>query len=183
MTFVVDGTNGLTFNDATTQSSTATNASNISSGTLGKARLPTGSVLQVVSVSSNSTYSANSTSATATGFIGSITPTSSSSKILISISGGQFRYSPTGGQEMHERLYRSIGGGAYSLIVGDLTEIVISPSNSIMALPHSMVYLDSPATTSSVSYQPYINCSAGPITTYFNLASVYVTMTLMEIAA
>ena len=48
MTFVVDGTNGLTFNDATTQSSTATNASNISSGTLGKARLPTGSVLQVV---------------------------------------------------------------------------------------------------------------------------------------
>jgi hypothetical protein len=48
MTFVVDGTNGLTFNDATTQASTATNASNISSGTLGKARLPAGSVLQVV---------------------------------------------------------------------------------------------------------------------------------------
>jgi len=147
-----------------------------------KATLPTGSVLQVVQTVTNSTYSANSTSATATGFIGSITPTSASSKILISINGGQFRYSPSGGQEMHERLYRSIGGGGYSIIVGDLTEIIISPANSIMAIPHSLVYLDSPATTSSVSYQPYINSSAGPITTYFNLASAYVTMTLMEIA-
>ena len=80
-------------------------------------------------------------------------------------------------------MYRSIGGGAYSIIVGDLTEIMISPANSIMAIPHSVVYLDSPATTSSVSYQPYINSNSGPVLTYFNLASVYVTMTLMEIAA
>jgi hypothetical protein len=151
--------------------------------TIPKATLPTGSVLQVVQTVTNSTYSANSNSPTATGFIGSITPTSASSKILVSINGGQFRYSPSGGQEMHERLYRSIGGSAYSIIIGDLTEIVISPANSIMAIPHSLVYLDSPATTSSVSYQPYINSTSGPITTYFNLASVYVTMTLMEISA
>jgi hypothetical protein len=155
----------------------------ITNGKVVTAAQPTGAVLQVVQVVTNSTYSTNSTSPTATGFIGSITPTSASSKILISINGGQFRYSPSGGQEIHERLYRSIGGGGYSIIIGDLAEIVISPANSIMAIPHSLVYLDSPATTSSVSYQPYINSNAGPITTYFNLASVYVTMTLMEIAA
>jgi hypothetical protein len=183
MTVIIDGTAGITFPDTSVQAVNATNASNISSGTLGKARLPTGSVLQVVQTITNTTYSANSNSPTATGFIGSITPTSASSKILITISGGQFRYSPTGGQEMHERLYRSINGGAYSIIVGDLTEIVISPANSIMAIPHSLSYLDSPTTTFSVSYQPYINSTSGPITTYFNLASVYVTMTLMEIAA
>jgi len=153
------------------------------SGKLVTSAQPTGAVLQVVQTVTNSTYSVNSTSMTATGFIGSITPTSASSKILISINGGQFRYSPSGGQEMHERLYRSIGGGGYSIIVGDLTEIIISPANSIMAVPHSLVYLDSPATTSSVSYQPYLKSTSGPITTYFNLASVYVTMTLMEISA
>jgi hypothetical protein len=161
------------------------NATLITSGTLPGARLPAGSVLQVVQTVTNSTYSVNTTSATASGFIGTITPTSSSSKILVSINGGQFRYSPSAGQETHVRMYRSIGGGAYSIIsaIGDLTEILISPANSVLAIPHSFSYLDSPATTSSVSYQPYINSNSGPITTYFNLASVYVTMTLMEIAA
>ena len=151
--------------------------------TLPRGTLPTGSVLQVVQTVTNSTYSVNSTSMTATGFIGSITPTSASSKILVSINGGQFRYNPTGGAEMQELLYRSIGGGGYSQIVGDLTEIIISPANGIFAVPHSLVYLDSPATTSSVSYQPYLKSTSGPITTYFNLNAVYVTMTLMEISA
>jgi hypothetical protein len=183
MTFVVDGTNGLTFNDATTQSSTATNASNISSGTLGKARLPTGSVLQVVQVTTNSSYSVNSTSWTATGFTGSITPTSATSKILMCLSGGQFRYSPSSGQEMWLQVYRSIGGGAYSSLVGDIQEIVISPANTIMAIPHSLQYLDSPATTSAITYQPYMKSNSGPILSYFNLGSVYVYMTLLEISA
>jgi len=175
---------GLLAGSITSSQITSVSASTLTgTQTIPKATLPTGAVLQVVQTVTNSTYSANSNSPTATGFIGSITPTSASSKILVSINGGQFRYSPTGLQEMHERLYRSIGGGAYSIIVGDLTEIVISPANNIMAIPHSLVYLDSPATTSSVSYQPYINSTSGPITTYFNLASVYVTMTLMEISA
>ena len=83
MTFVVDGTNGLTFNDATTQSSTATNASNISSGTLGKARLPTGSVLQVVNASYGTQATTASSSYSDTGLTATITPTSATSKILV----------------------------------------------------------------------------------------------------
>ena len=95
MTFVVDGTNGLTFNDATTQSSTATNASNISSGTLGKARLPTGSVLQVVNATTNSFLSTTNTiplddtipqnTEGAEFLTCSITPISASSKLYISV--------------------------------------------------------------------------------------------------
>ena len=81
------------------------------------------------------------------------------------------------------QLYRSIGGGAYSSTQGDIQEIVISPANSIISVPHSLLYLDSPATTSAVSYQPYIKSNSGPVTTYFNLSSCYVTMTLTEIAA
>lgn len=59
MTFIVDGTTGLTFNDSSTQNVTALNASNISAGTLGKARLPTGSVLQVISNNWNTHLSYN----------------------------------------------------------------------------------------------------------------------------
>jgi hypothetical protein len=107
--------------------------------------LPAGAVLQVVSAVKTDTFSMNSNTFTdITGYSVSITPTSASSKILVSINGGQFRYSPSGGQEMHERLYRSIGGGSYSIIIGDLIEIVIAPSNGILAIPHSFVYLDSP---------------------------------------
>ena len=86
MTFVVDGTNGLTFNDATTQSSTATNASNISSGTLGKARLPTGSVVQVQnSYGSTVVAIANSGSGRVYADLLTIsyTPVSASNKIVL----------------------------------------------------------------------------------------------------
>jgi hypothetical protein len=175
MALVLDGNGTMTVGNG--------DITGITRGAIESTAIGAGAVLQVVQTVTNSTYSVNSTSMTATGFIGTITPTSASSKILVSINGGQFRYSPTAGQEMQEQLYRSIGGGAYSIIVGDLIEIVIAPSNGILAIPHSFVYLDSPATTSSVSYQPYLKSNAGPVTTYFNLASVYVTMTLMEIAA
>ena len=175
MALVLDGNGTMTVGNG--------DITGLVAGALPSTVIGAGAVLQVVQVITNSTYSVNTTTPTASGFIGSITPTSSSSKILISLNGGQWRYSPTAGQESHGRMYRSIGGGAYSIIVGDLTEIMISPANTIMAIPHSVVYLDSPATTSSVSYQPYINSNSGPVLTYFNLASVYVTMTLMEIAA
>ena len=101
MTFVVDGTNGLTFNDATTQSSTATNASNISSGTLGKARLPTGSVLQVVqtnytqqlSLAGSNSGGTNTTEASQ--FRCAITLSSASSKVLVHFMKRKTVVSPT----------------------------------------------------------------------------------------
>jgi hypothetical protein len=48
MTFKVDGINGLTFADNSTQNVTALNASNITAGTLDRARLSAGSILQVI---------------------------------------------------------------------------------------------------------------------------------------
>ena len=81
MTFKVDGINGLTFADNSTQNVTALNAANITSGTLGKARLPTGSVLQVVRYEITSRTTFNSSGFT-TAFSTSITPTSTNSKLL-----------------------------------------------------------------------------------------------------
>jgi hypothetical protein len=84
MTFKVDGINGLTFADNSTQNVTALNAANISAGTLGKARLPTGSVLQVVSTNISSSFSASSTSFThVTTHSLSITTTVANSRIVL----------------------------------------------------------------------------------------------------
>ena len=82
MTVKVDGINGLTFADNSTQNVTALNASNITSGTLGKARLPTGSVLQVVQASST-TVVTTTTTTYADLFSLSITPNFTSSRIML----------------------------------------------------------------------------------------------------
>jgi hypothetical protein len=178
MTFVVDGTNGLTFNDATTQSSTATNASNISSGTLGKARLPTGSVLQVVNATYSTSFSTTSTSFQATGLTASITPSSSSSKILILVT--QELYQNTATNSGILTIYRGSTSGTN---LGNSSFGFVSnyTASTAIASGASAIYLDSPATTSSTTYITAIRTESGTTTTCSN--SQVATMILMEIAA
>ena len=144
---------------------------------------PAGSVLQVVQATTRNTLSTTSSSLVATGFIGTITPSKTSSKILVMINGGQWRYTPVSGSEQLAQLYRSIGGGAYASVNNDFDEIFISPAAATSAIPHSFVFLDSPSTTSAVSYQPYWKNNSGSGTISYNFASIMITMTLMEIAA
>jgi len=180
MTFVVDGTNGLTFNDATTQASTATNASNISSGTLGKARLPTGSVLQVVNGSTSSQTSTASSAYLDTGLTATITPTSASSKILVVIDQcGVYADGPnTGGIDIF--IFRGatqlakIGGRT----AGDRVSGVVMSVGSV-----SSNYLDSPATTSATTYKTQFLAVSNTTTAYVQVYSSLSTITLMEISA
>jgi len=175
MTFVVDGTNGLTFADTTTQASTATNASNIASGTLGKARLPTGSVLQVVQGTSSTQFDTTSTSFVATNLQLSITPTSSNSKIFITATGA----AGTSGSAIQPvyTIYRNstdLGvnnrgfGQAYSGAGG-------------MNSSGAMVYLDSPATTSATTYRVYLRTNSGTSTWGFDSGQQVIIA--MEISA
>ena len=196
MTFVVDGTNGLTFNDATTQSSTATNASNISSGTLGKARLPTGSVLQVAQATLLGTQAVSGGSAWAdvTSLSVSITPTSSSNKILVS-----FVVNCDGESNAFFRIMRdstAIGvgnaDGSRQQVSAANAYVASNSGGTIMMMNE---FLDSPATTSSTTYkiQAYANNSAGSGSYYINYASgdannayssrCMSSITVMEIAA
>jgi hypothetical protein len=180
MTFVVDGTNGLTFNDATTQSSTATNASNISSGTLGKARLPTGSVLQVVQglLTTPVSTGTNNTWVT-TGLTASITPTSSTSKILATVSG--FGYTNGSAVQLVVTLYRN----STNLSAYGFSQTYAGSSATQGGVTFS--YLDSPATTSSTTYTVYFTLSNSAGTVTFNSANAYgqpiATIILQEIAA
>jgi hypothetical protein len=178
MSFTIDGTNGLTFNDATTQASTATNASNISSGTLGKARLPTGSVLQVVSATYATETSSSTTTYIDTGLTASITPSSSSSKILVLVSqnGIQKR---TNNTFIGIQLQR--GGSSIAQMAATAAGTGTTAINDVGTV--SIDYLDSPATTSSTTYKTQFNSGANNAIAYVQKDSAASTITLMEIAA
>jgi hypothetical protein len=155
-------------------------ASNITSGTLPKAQLPTGSVLQVVSQTFKGTqFSTTSNSMVATGFGVSITPTSASNKILVSISTSL----SWGGSGMGIAIYRG------TTSVWDPSSADASGYYGAIFSSHSIVpiqYLDSPNTTSSTTYNLYV-ASRSSTTSYVNLTNAVnnagTTITLMEIAA
>ena len=174
MTFVVDGTNGLTFNDATTQASTATNASNISSGTLGKARLPTGSVLQVVQATTGSTTTTTTSTYVDTALTASITPSSTTSKILVTVYCGAVTKTANDLQMNFQILRGSTGIFLASALNNN--SAATSGSNP------TFVYLDSPSTTSATTYKVQIADRDNVGTVTFNQNGT-ATITLMEIAA
>ena len=118
--------------------------------------MPTGSVIQTVQTTINGTTTALSTNATwtdVTGFTASITPISSSSKILVMVS-AQWELFKSGSEVT----------GAFKILRGS-TDVFVESANSqgfeaattggrtYMDGRWNGVYLDSPATTSSTTYK------------------------------
>ena len=155
-----------------------------------------GNVIQVVSTTKTDTFSSNSTSFTdITGLSASITPTSSSSKILVlatvAISGSNVQTQST------LRLVR----GSTVIFAGDsagsrqLGFYGTDPntSNTSNITPQSISFLDSPATTSSTTYKIQMYSNSSSATFYINRAyddpdQAYRTrtassITILEIAA
>jgi hypothetical protein len=177
MSMIIDGTNGLTFNDSSTQTVSATNATNLTSGTIPFARLPAGSVLQVVNASYGTTVSTSTASWTDTGLTATITPKFASSKILVLVDQIGLSKS-TDNAGMYLQLIRN---GTFILQLGS-NEIYNSTTTLARVGGVGANYLDSPATTSALTYKTqvwsWINRSQvsvqdGPATS---------TITLMEIA-
>ena len=169
-------------------SCTGYSASNLASGTLPAARLPVGTVLQVVSTTLTTLVTASADTWT-TITSASITPSSSSNKILIMFN------MPVAlvGQETISRVLR----GATVITEysgGDVTQIGWSFTGASGAgwtgAMLSGSFLDSPSTTSSTTYNLqayqqgttlYVNRTSG--TTSTDSAGGVTTITLMEIAA
>jgi len=133
-----------------------------------------GNVIQVVNATSTSTFSTTSTSFVTTGFSASITPTSSSSKILALLSANGFIASSS--VAIWITLYR--GATELSGTANGLNGISNGAGGIIGVLNFS--YVDSPATTSSTTYTIYFRTEAG--TGYFNSNNSLVTLQLLEIA-
>lgn len=178
MTMIIDGTNGLTFNNASTQASA-------------------GVVLQVLSVTKTDTFTTTSTSyVDVTGLSVSITPLSSTSKILVMANLGGNTENALGGAPIilrngtvvnqaaaaSNRAKGSFSGGLHT---GD------GAGDTLMVFAVSTTFVDSPATTSSVTYKVqvksfngqgvYINRSQADDDTGDRLRTVS-TITVMEIA-
>ena len=141
-----------------------------------------GAVLQVVNATYNTQGSTASTSPVATGLSASITPKFSTSKILIIMSvAGMLKTSTNScaGFSIAKNgsvLFRFEDAAGYT-----------NAANTASASPATS-YLDSPATTSAITYALYADVSfgAGPI--YWNNYGTTAgysasTITLMEIAA
>jgi len=135
-----------------------------------------GKVLQVVSMTSTSENSTGSTSYVATSLTQSITPSSTSSKIYASFSSAAF--CNTNGF-IALTLYRgdstNLGTGTYGLTwAKDYT------TNFIDSV--SFQYLDSPSTTSAVTYTVRIRAQESGHSVTLNINGTRGVLTLMEIA-
>jgi hypothetical protein len=121
-----------------------------------KAALPTGSVLQVVNTTKTDVFTTTSTSfVDVTGFSATITPTSASSKILVMIS---FCFSSNSGAGYPQtRILRDSTAVYVGDAAGSRTRALndtygYSQDNGYIT-PASAQFLDSPATTSAITYK------------------------------
>jgi hypothetical protein len=136
---------------------------------------PAGTVIQVVNAISTTQVSTTSTSYVDTGLTASITPTSASSKILVIVN--QTITPGTSGSNTFAqvRLMRGASQIWFDARVNGIGQYVhTTPSASV---------LDSPATTSSVTYKTQFATGTGIYAMEAQHADIrYSTITLMEIA-
>jgi hypothetical protein len=145
--------------------------------TLGAAFPAVGKIGQVQSASLSEDINTTSTSFVATNITDSITPTSTSSKILILINGGRSSYN-SGAAEGSTKLYYQVGSGSFSAI----TDIKKSENNQSGNYAHTSLsfnYLHSPSSTSALTYKVYVKTNANNY--YLNSDTSAVNITLMEI--
>ena len=157
MSMIIDGTNGLTFNNATTQNSG-------------------GKVLQVIQGTTTSSPTTTGTTLIDTGLSATITPLFSTSKILV------MTYEPetgrnAGGSYIQLSLQRNGTQIAYVSRYGlnDTTAPSVFQTQCFNVL-------DAPATTSSVTYKVQFALGTSGGTAFHNVDGNLATITLMEIA-
>jgi hypothetical protein len=153
---------------------------------IGTAALPAGTVLQVVQGNSSVSTTTTSASFVDTGLSATITPTSATSKILVIVS-----HPATGVQNA-----TSAGNRVYLRLLRDSTAIqgmsnLIAYNNDNQRATETVTtaYLDSPSTTSAITYKTQFKNDGGSETVIVNwnasdqTPNSESTITLMEIAA
>jgi hypothetical protein len=152
-------------------------------GQVADANAPSGSVIQVVqTVKTNSFSSSSNGFVDITGLSATITPTSSSNKILVLVNitaGNQ-------GNQIFNLLRNSTNiCQSTSAVFNSTTNAGYFYTYSMFTIPIS--FLDSPSTTSAVTYKIQVDCQG--VTSFINLRATdnyyggTSSVTLMEIAA
>ena len=153
----------------------------LNTGVPTRAQLPAGSVLQVVNATYATSTSNNTGTYADTGLTASITPTSSSSKILVLVNQNGVYADGNAQAGVNLKLLRGATDLAtFGLGVG----VHASTGTSNLSFGSSSTcYLDSPATTSATTYKTqFARASGGQVFVQEGTGTVS-TITLMEIAA
>lgn len=150
------------------------------SRTMPKGTLPSGSVLQVVSATYGNQFSTTSSSLVSTGLTATITPTSATSKILVLVH-DPMRMAGGTASGFQSVLYKN--GSAVFNVMSNTGYANSSTADRSWVL--SFNYLDSPASTSALTYALYIATNSGVGTVYAQIdgAGNNASIVLMEIAA
>jgi len=159
--------------------SQVTGALPTANGGTGATSFSPGKVLQVVSATlENSNQSTTSTSFQEFDCQVNITPSSTSSKILVMMNGGQ-NYTGTANEALQITIYRdstNLGHSTYGMGRYHVSDKVLSS-------PHSFHFLDSPNSTSSLKYEGFFRSDSGS-TVYAATSSMgKMSITCMEIGA
>jgi hypothetical protein len=153
-----------------------------------------GKILQIVEGTLTAGFTTTSTSMVDLGLSASITPSATSSKILVLLSLGSFI-----NVTQHKRAFANILRGSTVLFVGDAgtgEEVTIARNlrntqDSYVMDPVSRSFLDSPSTTSATTYKVQVSVASDGGTLYVNRAETLdanagntaSSLILMEVAA
>ena len=142
----------------------ASDASLLTTGTVAKARLPAGTVLQVVD---GSILTPVSTTSTADVTTLSITPGTNTSKVLVMAS-GVIRISTQNTlpalyitDTSNNVLYQGAASGSRSRATWGMTVANLTNAHDFATMSFSIVYLASPATASAYTYKLRVGSSGG----------------------
>ena len=187
MALVLDGNGPITGLSSLTFPGGSGTVSGLATAGIPSTKIGTGAVLQVVSAIKTDTFSSTSaTNVDITGLSVSITPSSATSKILVFVQGN---YGPSiGSQIVNFQLVRDSTNIATPTNTGLLYSSTVSAyqTTSDQTANYSIIFLDSPATTSATTYKVQ-GRSAGASTWYVNRRNTadmntISTITVMEIA-
>lgn len=135
MTVTINGTNGI---------------DKVAAGAIEKADLPAGSVLQVVKATVTGDTTTTSTSYGSTGLYATITPSSTSSKIIC-LASSNVSYVGASGNSLQTAFYRGTSGNGSGSTVGASLYYWVTATNTLYQ-PSQMMYVDTPASTSALTY-------------------------------
>mgnify|MGYP003689008685 CR=1 FL=1 len=162
----------------TTTITGATGVNQITDDAITAAKLPAGSVLQVVYASTSTTVQSSSTTLADTGLTASITPSSTSSKVLVVLSqNGMRKAVGHQGNRILLQLYKNnvshtkIGGG-----------LGYNGANNYNGENASLSLLDSPSSTSAQTYKTMFSNEEPQSNVQIQHSGATSTITLMEIA-
>ena len=135
-----------------------------------------GGIIQIVQNTHNTESSTSSSSYVASGLTLNITPKFSTSKVLVCFN----LPLQSGGHNLRAAVGLHRGGSQIYLAQ---RESLFNGSSSNSSETVSGMFLDSPATTSAVTYDVRVRVSGGSGTFYWAVSSTVGTLTAMEVSA